>query len=451
MGRANNIWLNFKSSLWFLPSLMVFASILLALGMVELDHSLELDVDEQGPRFFGASSDGARKVLATIAGSMITVAGVIFSITIVTLSLAANQYTPRILRNFTKDKGNQLVLGFFVSLFTYCLLVLRTIRGGDEGFIPAVSVLVAIVLAIIGIYLFIYFIHHSTLAIQASEILSAIASETNDAVDAIFPDELGEEESETEPLVPPAPGAEQRWHRIHAASSGYIQAVDQEALLRWSQNQAAVLKMEKGVGEFVIRDSLLASALADKRPEDEQIRELNQAYAINQHRSIEQDPAFGIRQIVDIALKALSPSMNDSTTAVSCVDHLAQIMHRVIRRKIPSCYRYSDGELRVIACGDDFESLLNLAFNEIRQNARDNVALLLRILERLEDLAEPGISHRRRAAIWKHVRLFRESSNLSAAVPHDRKVLNHAFQRVARKLGRTDEMASLEISVETKA
>jgi uncharacterized membrane protein len=426
---------NFRSSLWFLPSVMVLGAILLALTMVELDHRLDLEGNEKGPHLFGASSDGARKVLATIAGSMITVAGVIFSITIVTISLAANQYTPRILRNFTKDRGNQLVLGFFVSLFTYCLLVLRTIRGGPEGFIPAVSVLMAIVLAIIGIYLFIFFIHHSTLAIQASEILSSITHETLEAVESLFPEELGEEEGSSEQADFPAPGPGQRWYPIPASSSGFIQAVDQETLMRWSQRYDAVLAMERGVGEFIIENCSLASVLMNKPPDKEMMDELNRAYSVNTHRSIEQDPAFGVRQIVDIALKALSPSLNDSTTAATCVDFLAQIIHRVIRRKIPSCYRYADGQLRVIACGDSFKSLLDLSLHEIRQNLRDNVALLLRILQRFEDLAQAASSFpARRAELWKHVCLFRLVADSSVHTPHDRHVLDASFQRVTERI-----------------
>jgi uncharacterized membrane protein len=439
MGWIKNVWLNFKTSLWFLPSIMVLGAILLALGMVELDHALDLEVYEQGPRFIGASSEGARKVLATIAASMITVAGVIFSITIVTLSLSANQYTPRILRNFTKDTGNQLVLGFFVSLFTYCLLVLRTIRGGEDGFIPAVSVLMAIVLAIIGIYLFIYFIHHSTVAIQASEILSSISAETLQAIDVLFPEELGEEVDQPAPPEMLAAEAGKQWHRVLSSSSGYIQAVDQDALLQFSQQYGVVLKMDKGVGEFVIRSSLLVSVLGSRKPDSAMERELNGAYLINQHRSIEQDPAFGIRQIVDIALKALSPSMNDSTTASSCVDHLAEIMHAVMRKREPSCYRYSDGKLRVIACGDNVESLLDLAFHEIRQNLRSNVALLLRILQRLEDLAESGLPPARVGTLWKHLQLFWTAADSVPVPAHDRDVIDRSLRRVAGKLGRAGE------------
>jgi uncharacterized membrane protein len=327
-------------------------------------------------------------------------------------------------------------------LFTYCLLVLRTIRGGEEGFIPAVSVLVAIVLAIIGIYLFIYFIHHSTLAIQASEILASIAAETLGAIDSLFPEELGEEEGELEISDEIALEGSAQWHRIRSARSGYIQAVDQDELVRWSQRHGAVLRMEKGVGEFVIQESVLASVSVGKEPQD-MARDLNRVYTIHPHRSIEQDPAFGIRQIVDIALKALSPSLNDSTTAGACVDHLAQIMHCLIRRKIPSCYRYADGELRVIACGDTFESLLNLAFHEIRQNVRDNVALLLRILRLFEELADAGESPDRRAKLWKHVKLFREAADSSIGTPHDREVLNHWFKRVAGKLGRREDFLPL--------
>jgi uncharacterized membrane protein len=434
----------FRSSLWFLPSVMVTAALLLAIGLVKLDASLDIDFNEAGPRIFGASSDGARKVLATIAGSMITVAGVIFSVTIVTLSLAANQYTPRILRNFTKDRGNQIVLGFFMGLFTYCLTVLRTIRGGEEGFIPAFSVLAAIIFAVIGIFLFIYFIHHSTLTIQTGEILSAITAETIQAIDLLFPDELGEDAAEHQdrPPLPPSPG-EPGWFWIHSSRSGYIQAVQQDSLLGWARQHVAVVKMEKGVGDFVVEKSRLLSVWCDQEPDEERVRELNQMYTINPHRSIEQDPAFGVRQIVDIALKALSPGVNDSTTASTCVDHLTRVLHRMIHRATPSCYRHADGQLRVIACGDSFQSLLDLALHEIRQNLRGNVALLLRILQRLAELGETKASAERKLALWKHATWFRQDADSTVSSLHDRELLDHAFRQLAERVGRAGEFVPL--------
>ncbi|HET9529933.1 MAG TPA: DUF2254 family protein, partial [Blastocatellia bacterium] len=156
-----------------MPSLMLLGAVLLALIFIEIDSALSQSSLARYPRLFGVNAEGARSILSSVASSMITVAGVIFSITIVALSLASSQYTSRVLRNFMKNRGNQIALGVFVSIFVYCLVVLRTIRGGEESFVPSLSVLFAIVLGLVGIGFLIYFIHHVATMIQASEMISA--------------------------------------------------------------------------------------------------------------------------------------------------------------------------------------------------------------------------------------------------------------------------------------
>ena len=133
MIRARRVWITLSSSLWFIPATLVTLALVLAATLVQLSAGVDAAALDRWPRIFGAGADGARGVLSTIAGSMITVAGVTFSITIAALALASAQYTPRVLRTFMADRANQLVLGVFVGIFAYCLVVLRTIRGGDEG------------------------------------------------------------------------------------------------------------------------------------------------------------------------------------------------------------------------------------------------------------------------------------------------------------------------------
>jgi uncharacterized membrane protein len=161
MRKPRDLWTDLRSSFWFVPAVIVGAAVALALVLIETDRMLLQDVSDSWPRLFGAGAAGSRGMLSTIAGSMITVAGVVFSITIVSLSLASSQYSSRVLRNFMRDRTNQTVLGVFVGIFAYCLVVLRTIRGGDEGaFVPALAVLVAVALAFVGIAFLIVFIDH---------------------------------------------------------------------------------------------------------------------------------------------------------------------------------------------------------------------------------------------------------------------------------------------------
>ncbi len=176
------------------------------------------------PRLLGAGAAGARGMLATIAGSMMTVVGVTFSMTLMTLALASSQYTSRILRNFMRDRVTQVVLGSFAGIFTYCLIVLRTIRGGDEGgFIPSLSVAVSVVLAIGGIGALIFFIHHIAASIQASSIIASVAAETLVAVDRLFPEKLGHdpEDNDTDPST--FAMSEPNWQAVTAPKNGYVQ------------------------------------------------------------------------------------------------------------------------------------------------------------------------------------------------------------------------------------
>lgn len=291
------LWDGLRSSLWFIPSLIVLGTVVLAVALIETDsYGNRESLSEEWPRLFGAGAAGARGLLAAIASSMITVAGVTFSITIVALALASSQYTSRILRNFMRDRANQTVLGAFVGVFAYCLIVLRTIRGGDEGvFVPAVAVFVAVLLAFVAIGFFIFFIHHVAESIQASSIIEAAAEETLRAVDRLFPAEVGEAPAERVENGDVRDLANRAWAPIPARKTGYIQRVDANALFDVARAFGAVVRMEKGIGEFIIDASPLVS-VTGQLPDEAFIRKLNATYTIGRHRTIDQDAAFGIRQ-----------------------------------------------------------------------------------------------------------------------------------------------------------
>ena len=220
------------------------------------------------PRLFGAGAEGARQMLSTIAGSMMTVVGVTFSMTLVALALASSQYTSRILRNFMRDRVTQIALGIFAGIFTYCLIVLRTIRGGDEsGFIPSLAVLFGVVLAIGGIAVLIFFIHHIASSIQASNIIASVAAETMVAVDRLFPEKLGQGAFDYDEDQAPPPLPERHWQAVPAHGNGYIQSVDNAVLLRLAREHKTIVRMERGIGEFVVHDTTLASLALEAPPD----------------------------------------------------------------------------------------------------------------------------------------------------------------------------------------
>jgi uncharacterized membrane protein len=380
-------------------------------------------------------------MMSTIASSMMTVVGVTFSMVLVVLALASSQYTSRILRTFIRNHVTQIVLGIFAGIFTYCLIVLRTIRGGDEGsFVPSLAVFFGFVLALGGVAALMFFIHHIASSIEASNIITSVARETIAAIDRMFPEKLGEGPGEDEDDPTPRPPTEQHWRTVPAKESGYIQSVNNAALLRVARDSKTIVRMERGIGEFVVQNTALASLALEDPPDQETIAALQATFSISRYRTVEQDAAFGIRQIVDVALKALSPGVNDNTTAVICVDYLTAILARIASRQIPSSCRYEEGELRVIAKGPSFESLLDESFDQIRSSDKGDLAIISRMLDALHTLAGVTASPQRRRTLREQVERLAELAERTVESSHDRSRINARLTRVREAL--EDEPAS---------
>jgi len=431
MDRLKRFWSALRGSFWFVPSLIVAASVALAAALIEVDSTGGGPWQAHWPRLFGAGAAGARGMLSTIAGSMMTVVGVTFSMTLVTLALASSQYTSRILRNFMRNRVTQVVLGIFAGIFAYCLIVLRTIRGGDEGaFVPSLAVSLGVVLAIGGIGVLIVFIHHIASSIQASSIIASVADETMEAVDRLFPGIVGQGPVDDDEDQAPLSLPERSWQAVPVKGNGYIQSVDNAALLRLARDHKTIVRMERGIGGFVVHGATLASIALEDPPEEDTVAALQAAYTMSRHRTLQQDCAFGIRQIVDMALRALSPSTNDTTTAAMCVDYLAAILARLATRNIPSSHRHEEGELRVITVGPTFASLVAESFDQIRDSAKSNVAIMLRMLGALQTIASLTASPSRLRALSDQVQWIAELAERTIESPHDRARFESRLARV---------------------
>jgi uncharacterized membrane protein len=342
--------------------------------------------------------------------------------TLLALVLASGQYTSRILRNFMRSRVTQLTLGIFAGIFVYCLIVLRTIRGGETEFVPSLAVFFAFILALGGVVVLIYFIHHIASSIQASNIIASVAQETIVSIDRLFPEKPGHgsEEDEGQNQDQLLRSLDERtWYAVPAEVSGYIQSVDIGALLRLARVGKTIVRMEHGVGAFVVQNTALVSLALTYPPDQKTISALNGVYSINRHRTIEEDPAFGIRQIVDIALKALSPGVNDTSTAVMCVDYLTSILARLACRPFPLSHRYEGETLRVIAIVPTFEGLLVEAFDQIRASAAGNVAVMARMLGALHTIGSLTTDQRRRQALHEQVQWIAELADRTIESTHD--------------------------------
>ncbi|GAB2961574.1 DUF2254 domain-containing protein [Hymenobacter coalescens] len=444
MHRLRALWQHLNASLWFVPTLMVAAAIGLAFALVFLDAGIRHDWVPDYPLLFGAGSDGARGMLTAIAGSMVTVAALIFSLTLSTLAQVSSQYTSRVLRNFMRDRANQVVLGFFVSIFVYCLIVLRTIRGGDEGgFIPSLAVLMGLVLALVSIGVLIFFIHHMATAIQASTIIRHATEETQAAIARLFPEQLGEEADPAQAQEVLRQAGQLHWQPVPARATGYVQSLDEEALLALGRRLGGVVRLEHGMGGFVARGAALVSVayydqVSISLPK-ELTAQLNDCFSLGSQRTIEQDAGFGLRQLVDIALKALSPGINDTTTALIGIDHLSALLAQLADRRFEQPWRTDHERVRILAVRPTFGGYLATAFDQIRGSADGNVAVYLRLLTALATIGQRTQAPARRQALRQQADLIAEAARRTLPTDYERAQVRQRLVEAEAAFGAADE------------
>lgn len=418
MARLKRLWGELSGTLWFVPTIMVVMSAVLGVGLVELSALVDPEVLRHYPRLFGASAEGARGMLTAIAGSMITVAGVTFSITMVAVTQASAQYTPRILRNFLRDRPSQVVLGGLTGVFMYCLVVLRTIRGGDDyNFVPSVAVLAGFVFAGIGIGLLIYFIHHISSALQAGSIIERVARDTSAAVTRCF---VAPASGQVTGVYPPPPQPPGGWHRVPATKTGYVLHVDVDSLVALARSLGTIVRMERGAGEFVLERSPLVSLAGGRWSTPDVTRRVNAAFSIGPHRTVDQDAEFGARQIADIAVKALSPGINDPTTAVTCLHYLTWILADAAAREEAAPVRAEGGELRLIGRFGTFAGLVETGLGGIRRYSGGHVEVLSTLVKSLRTIGDATNRGDRRLLLASHLDQVEATIAASVAGADDR-------------------------------
>lgn len=439
MNKLNQLWTDLRGSLWFVPGLMIAVSIALALILVRIDSGFDLNWLDDYPLVFGLGADGARGMLTAIAGSMLTVAALAFSLTLNAVSQASGQYTPRIFRNFMRDRANQFVLGYFVSVFAYCLLVLRTIRGADElKFVPSLAVLAGLVLAIGGILVLIFFIHHIAASLQITNILDNITEETTEAIKKLYPQELGEAATGEEKRESWEAFVEKVWIKVPAEQGGYVQNVDTDGLLNHASENQLLIKMCLGIGAYAGRGATLVevtSAVGDVAAlGSEGVGAINRLFSIGRYRTIEQDVGYGIRQIVDIALKALSPGVNDTTTAINCIDNLGEIVGEIARREMPEKVRSKDNVPRVTVAAPGFDDYVETAFDQIRISGKANQAVFERLLSTLAFIGECTRAPDRRGVLASQASLIGEYAAQTLSTDYEKEKVRHRLSETRRML-----------------
>lgn len=439
--RILNLWYSFRASYWFVPLIMAACAIALSLGATIIDRSLTPYLAGKLGWLYSGGAEGARTLLSTVAGSMITTAGVVFSITIVVLSLTSSQFGPRLLGNFMRDTGTQVVLGTFLATFIYCISVLRVVRNDEYGsFVPHFSVSFAFILALTSTGVLIYFIHHVAASIQADSIITSVFRDLEKAIDRMVPEtqEHGTEDLDlaTVESVLPEELRKDGWP-VAAAGSGYLQAIDLEGLTELAREGELVLRLHHQPGEFIADGAILADAWPREHWDEKLAARVNSAMIRGRQRTDEQDMGFAINQLVEVALRALSPGINDPFTAMTCIDWLSAALVRLAQRKFPVPLHYDEaGKLRLVTIPVTFAEIVATAFGQIRHAAGIHVQVTLRLLDAISVIAPHVRTEARREILEHHAVLVERSSRQAALVKDDRLAVEERYKQTLRLLGK---------------
>ncbi len=393
-------WRRLRDKFWVVPLLFAVVAALLGLALTAFDDWLDTSLTL--PLLFAGGPEGARAVLAAIITSMISFTALVFSITIVVLQLTSSQFSPRVLRTFLRDWVNQIALGVFVATFVYALVVLRAVRGTaqTDAFVPQISVTMAFGFVLASVVVFLLYIDHIAQSIRAASIVTRIAEETREVLERRHPPDA-EQRS-------PLPLPRSRGHGVEADAPGVVQQIDDQALLELAEEQGMTICLLRAVGEFVPAGAALLEVHGEDLPDDGTLRS---HVHLGTERSLDEDVGFGLRQLVDIAERALSPGVNDPTTAVQVIDQLHDLLRRLATRPLTPRQEITEsGELAVHVPQPILADYLALAIDEIAHWGADVERIQQRLGVMLRDLHDAAIP-KHRPAVGLALELFSDRSS----------------------------------------
>jgi uncharacterized membrane protein len=392
------------------------------------------------------SADAVRQILTTLGAAVITVVGVVFSITIVTLTLASTQFGPRMLRNFIRDRGTQITLGTFVATFVYATLVLLSIGPGGHGrtFIPYLSVTCAVGLVMVSMAVLIYFIHHIATTIQLPQVIASIAQDLSRAIDLessehLVSVEAGPSVSELLRRVADAGG------NVPAPSTGYLQFIRHETLIGLAAEKGAVISLLHRPGHFLVQGHPMATVWPPDAAESVSSA-LRRAHVTGSNRTLAQDIAFAVDQLVEIAIRALSPAVNDTFTALTCIDWLGASLCKLTSGWRPvRIHRDTHGYVRLITADVTYDRLIERAFEKIRQAGRGMPAVLIRQLNALAKIVDHTTTESQRTLLLEQARMIFQASEESVPEPADRADVGGAYDHVIASARRMAGLHTAEL------
>lgn len=408
--RLRKLLADLGEAFWIIPFLMVLGGILAGVGLVNLDRSglMPQGLIESAWLYNGGGT-GARTMLGAIASSTIGVAGTVFSITIAALSLAAGQMGPRLLRNFVRDRANQVSLGVFLATFAYALMVLRSVRTQDEGsFVPHLSLSVGLLLAFISVGTLVFFVNHIAGRINVDTVIELVSEDVRDALRRLTVHEPG-----------PAPPGVAMWRqavRVTDGRHGYFQQFHADTLADWAAARSTAIRMLVRPGDYVFPGAAIAELTVPVDGAGDAIRD---ATALGPRRVGSLDPEFSVRQLVEVAVRALSPGINDPHTALSVLDRLGASLCELVPLHLPTGVTLRNTRPVLVVPPVDYDGLTDAMFHMIRQNAAGSAAVLARMLEVLAVVASCERDPARRPALRRHARLVMGDAERDVKTPDD--------------------------------
>jgi uncharacterized membrane protein len=440
-------WEALRTTFWMVPTILILVAVVLFVVTFEIDWAAYHGHITLPFWMETESADAGREVLIAIAAAVITVVGVVFSITILALTLASQQFGPRMMRNFVRDVGNQVTLGVFVATFVYSTLALGSIAISSRHgvFIPHLSITVAEALLLVDVAVLVYFIHHIAQSIQLPEVIAGIARDLTREIDTEFP-EQGPHSNETASAGYGKSPAElvqlleARGGVVPAVTSGYLQFVGYAQLVEIAAKTDSVIRLSHRPGHFVAAGRPLATVWP--RGAAQQVAEaLAKAHVTGPHRTLMQDPVFAIDQLVEIAIRALSPAVNDTFTALTCIDWLSSGLRRVSGRTLgDGVYRDRSGRVRLIEPGPSYARMANRAFDKIRQAARGMPVVMIHMMDALSSIMEETTTLEQRHVLARQAEMVLKSAEDSIPERNDLEDVRSRYQLLLNKAAFDDPM-----------
>ena len=385
MIRIKIYWEKLSATIWFIPITISAVLAILAFGLVSLDMKID-SYAWSWLTMLQIGSSGVRQVLAVTTGAMMSITGVVFSISVVALSLAASQFGPKILRNYLRDIKNKLVLGLLVGSFLFGLVVLASISDESSRNVPIIAFTVSLLLVLMALVGLIYFIHNISTTIQADQIIALIGKELNEAIDRSLT-EIKIKEDSFILAQKWKIGVDARSVKVMCAkTSGYVGYVDINKIIKFLEENDIYLEILIRPGDFIIENTPIMNVYYFDLFKDSDQKNFYQCVSFGRHRTAIDDLEFAVMQLMQIALRALSPGTNDSLTAISCIDWLSASLASMARKEFSIAYLKVAGTVRLKKRGFDFSGVANAVFNPLRQNTRTNELVMIRLLESITQI-----------------------------------------------------------------